>query len=91
MFVTFFRRDVFFLIIAETFVAQFPYISNEPTDLTFNINDTIVVTHKDEEWWYGCIGDRKGIFPANYVKKVEVSPGQVLRTLFDLRIIVQFS
>ncbi len=66
------------VVCLEVYVAQFPYVSGESSDLTFSIADTVMVTHKDEEWWYGYVGDRRGIFPANYVvKKVEVSPGQV--------------
>lgn len=64
----------------EAYVAQFPYVSGESSDLTFSAGDTVMVTHKDEEWWYGYTTDnRRGIFPANYVvkKPVEISPSQV--------------
>lgn len=51
----------------------FTYTSAEPGDLTFNQGDIIKVTKTEGDWWSGSIGDRTGIFPANYVKKQEQS------------------
>uniref|UniRef100_A0AAY4AB60 Intersectin 2b n=1 Tax=Denticeps clupeoides TaxID=299321 RepID=A0AAY4AB60_9TELE len=53
------------------YVALYRYESPEPGDLTFSEGDTIVVTEKEGEWWKGCIGDRYGLFPFNYVKPKE--------------------
>uniref|UniRef100_A0AAY4AE42 Intersectin 2b n=1 Tax=Denticeps clupeoides TaxID=299321 RepID=A0AAY4AE42_9TELE len=55
----------------EEYVALYRYESPEPGDLTFSEGDTIVVTEKEGEWWKGCIGDRYGLFPFNYVKPKE--------------------
>lgn len=53
----------------DVYVGLFAYSSSEPGDLTFNQGDVIKVTKRDGDWWTGTIGDRSGIFPANYVKK----------------------
>lgn len=56
---------------APVYVALYTYESPEPGDLTFSADDTILVTEKEGEWWKGCIGDRYGAFPFNYVKPKE--------------------
>uniref|UniRef100_A0AAY4D0E8 Intersectin 2a n=1 Tax=Denticeps clupeoides TaxID=299321 RepID=A0AAY4D0E8_9TELE len=48
--------------------ALYTYESPEGDDLTFSAEDTILVTEKDGEWWRGCIGEKTGVFPSNYVK-----------------------
>ncbi|MBN3318608.1 ITSN2 protein, partial [Atractosteus spatula] len=53
------------------YVALYTYESPEPGDLTFCEGDTILVTEREGEWWKGCIGDRSGLFPSNYVKPKE--------------------
>lgn len=60
----------------EYYVALYPYVSTETGDLTFNQGEVILVTKKEGDWWTGSIGDRNGIFPANYVEKCDV-PDQV--------------
>lgn len=50
---------------------MYSYTSSEPGDLTFNQGQLIQVTKKDGDWWTGSIGERSGIFPANYVKAAE--------------------
>uniref|UniRef100_A0A4W5K6B1 SH3 domain-containing protein n=1 Tax=Hucho hucho TaxID=62062 RepID=A0A4W5K6B1_9TELE len=30
-----------------------------------------MVTEQQGEWWRGCIGNRTGVFPSNYVKPME--------------------
>ena len=65
---------------AEYYVAMYSYVSGEPTDLSFNEGDMIMVTKKDDDWWTGTLGDKTGIFPSSYVKKVEIqvsAPGDV--------------
>lgn len=40
-------------------------------DLTFRRGDVITIIQKDDEtdnWWRGRMGDREGMFPANYVQ-----------------------
>ncbi|KAG9429821.1 intersectin-1 isoform X8 [Apis mellifera carnica] len=56
----------------EYYVALYPYVSTETGDLTFNQGEVILVTKKEGDWWTGIIGDRNGIFPANYVEKCDV-------------------
>ena len=55
----------------EVHVALYTYSSSEQGDLSFNQGEYITITKKDGDWWTGTIGDRTGIFPANYVKKVD--------------------
>lgn len=55
----------------EPYVAMYSYTSSEPGDLTFNQGQLIQVTKKEGDWWTGSIGERSGIFPANYVKAAE--------------------
>ncbi len=52
-------------------VAIYAYTSEEPGDLLFQAGENIRVTKKDGDWWTGCIGDRTGVFPANYVQPKE--------------------
>ena len=53
---------------------MYTYTSDEPSDLTFNEGDMIYVTATSGDWWTGSINDqgKSGIFPANYVKKLEI-------------------
>ncbi|XP_043521564.1 intersectin-1 isoform X12 [Frieseomelitta varia] len=57
----------------EYYVALYPYDSAETGDLTFNQGEVILVVKKEGDWWTGNIGDRSGIFPANYVEKCDAS------------------
>lgn len=54
-------------------MASYPYVSDEPGDLTFSLGDIISVVKSDGEWWTGSFGGRSGIFPANFVKKMETA------------------
>lgn len=51
---------------------MYSYVSGEATDLIFNSGDVILVSKTEGDWWTGSIGDKTGVFPANYVKKMEV-------------------
>ncbi|XP_013413935.1 intersectin-1 [Lingula anatina] len=55
----------------DLYVAMYNYISGEAGDLSFNQGDIITITSKDGDWWTGTLNDKTGIFPANYVKKME--------------------
>ncbi|XP_044270711.1 intersectin-1 isoform X3 [Tribolium madens] len=59
----------------EYYIANYPYQSQEQGDLTFNAGDVITVVKKDGDWWTGKIGNNVGIFPSNYVQKVDVNSG----------------
>ena len=50
---------------------MYAYQSGEAGELSFNQGDVINITKKDGDWWTGTLGDKTGIFPANYVKKME--------------------
>ncbi|XP_035687088.1 intersectin-1-like isoform X19 [Branchiostoma floridae] len=52
-------------------VALYTYTSAEPGDLTFMVGEVILVTKQEGDWWEGSVGDRSGIFPANYVRLKE--------------------
>ncbi len=53
----------------EWYVSTFPFEQMEAGDLAFSSGERLLVLQKDGDWWTGKIGDRTGIFPANYVQK----------------------
>lgn len=53
----------------DVYEAIYAFEAAEPTDLSFDVGDRIVVLKCDGEWWTGRIGDRTGTFPSNYVQK----------------------
>ncbi|XP_030749114.1 intersectin-1 isoform X3 [Sitophilus oryzae] len=55
----------------EYYIANYPYQSQEPGDLTFNAGDVIAVYKKDGDWWTGKLNENCGIFPSNYVQLVD--------------------
>lgn len=59
----------------EYYVALYAYSSSEPGDLIFNQGDVIHVSKKDGDWWTGEHNNQSGIFPGNYVKKMETQVG----------------
>ncbi|XP_071567656.1 intersectin-1 isoform X11 [Temnothorax nylanderi] len=59
----------------EYYVALYRYDSTENGDLNFNQGEVILVTKKEGEWWTGCVGNKSGIFPSNYVEKCD-APNQ---------------
>ncbi|XP_025989410.2 intersectin-1 isoform X4 [Solenopsis invicta] len=63
----------------EYYVALYRYESSETGDLSFNQGEVILVTKKENEWWTGCIGNKSGIFPSNYVEKC-AAPSQAAST-----------
>ncbi|XP_067673962.1 intersectin-1-like isoform X2 [Haliotis asinina] len=58
----------------DYYVAMFSYTSDQESDLIFNEGDMILVTSVEGDWWSGSIGDKTGVFPANYVKKMDIQP-----------------
>lgn len=57
---------------AEYYIANYTYISQEPGDLTFNAGEVITVLKKEGDWWTGKLKNNVGIFPSNYVQKLDV-------------------
>lgn len=55
----------------EKYTSCYPYQSAEPGDLQFEAGESVLVVKKDGDWWTGVIGNRTGIFPANYVQPVD--------------------
>lgn len=55
----------------EYYAALYGYASMESGDLNFNQGEVILVIKKEGDWWTGCIGNRTGIFPSNYVEKCD--------------------
>ncbi|KAF9243556.1 SH3-domain-containing protein [Melanogaster broomeanus] len=52
----------------------------EPNDLSFSAGDTVeIIAEKNEDWWLGKARGKEGLFPSNYVEKVE-SPSPVRMT-----------
>jgi len=60
----------------EYYVALYRYDSTEAGDLSFNQGEVILVIKKEGDWWTGCVGDKTGIFPSNYVEKCD-APNEV--------------
>lgn len=56
---------------SEYYIANYTYISQEPGDLTFNAGEVVTVLKKEGDWWTGKIGNNVGIFPSNYVQKMD--------------------
>ncbi|CAH1955542.1 unnamed protein product [Acanthoscelides obtectus] len=49
-------------------IALYEYQGTEPSDLSFQANDVIVLIRKiNEEWYYGKVLDKEGMFPANFI------------------------
>ncbi|KAJ8949979.1 hypothetical protein NQ318_002388 [Aromia moschata] len=59
--------------INQTIESSITAASQEQGDLTFNAGEVIAVYKKEGDWWTGKIGDNVGIFPSNYVQKVDVN------------------
>lgn len=57
---------------SEYYISNYTYISQEPGDLTFNAGEVITVLKKDGDWWTGKLKNNIGIFPSNYVQKIDV-------------------
>lgn len=55
----------------EIYEAIYQYEATDASDLSFDVGDRITVIKRDGDWWTGCIGDRVGTFPNNYVQKIE--------------------
>ncbi|XP_011350007.2 intersectin-2 isoform X6 [Ooceraea biroi] len=55
----------------EYYVSLYRYDSTEAGDLSFNQGEVVLVIKKEGDWWTGCIGDKTGIFPSNYVEKCD--------------------
>ena len=60
-----------FFFLADIYEAVYSYEATEPTDLSFNVGERIIVLKRDGNWWTGKIGDRTGTFPNNYVQRVD--------------------
>ncbi|XP_047345574.1 intersectin-1 isoform X10 [Vespa velutina] len=68
----------------EYYVALYQYASTETGDLSFNQGEVILVIKKEGDWWTGCIGDKTGIFPSNYVEKCDAPTQQLEKTAEQL-------
>ncbi len=75
--------------VSDVYVAVYAYTSSEQGDLAFSQGEYISVLTRDGDWWTGSIGDRTGIFPANYVKKAETAPAQVRRVSVALCVLYE--
>lgn len=49
--------------------AIFDYVAENDDHLSFKVGDLInVLEERDGGWWKGALGDKEGLFPANYVE-----------------------
>ncbi|KAL0136795.1 hypothetical protein V8B55DRAFT_1542610 [Mucor lusitanicus] len=54
--------------------ALYDYSGDNPSDLTIRRGDIIQLTELiNDDWWKGTLNGKTGIFPRNYVKKLESS------------------
>jgi len=54
-------------------IALYNFQAVESGDLSFSKGDVITIVEKSNsmnDWWSGKMGDRKGIFPANFVEVI---------------------
>lgn len=57
---------------AEYVEAIYEYKPQQPEDLELRVGDKVqVLEHTSPDWWRGSIGSRSGMFPSNYVKKLD--------------------
>ena len=56
--------------VCAAYTALYDYQSTDDRDLTFVAGDVIMVHEMSGAWWTGSIGDRSGMFPANYIAPV---------------------
>lgn len=56
---------------ADIYEAIYAYEATDPSDLTFDVGERIIVLKRDGDWWTGQVGDRTGTFPYNYVQKID--------------------
>ncbi|CAI4224974.1 unnamed protein product [Auanema sp. JU1783] len=56
---------------SDWYVALFEFEAVEPTDLSLAVGDKILVVEQNESWWKGKCNGKTGIFPANYVEKLD--------------------
>lgn len=58
----------------------YDFVPEDPGELAFRKGDIISVTNRDyKDWWEGSLRGKSGIFPLNYIKKLEPT------TVADLR------
>lgn len=66
-------------------MAIYSYQTSESGDLAFNQGDVILVTKMEGDWWTGSIGtDRTGIFPSNYVQKIDSEVSSSISFFFPI-------
>jgi len=51
--------------------AMYNYTAQDDDELTIKKGDVITIIKEHSEWWEGELNGRVGVFPANYVQKVE--------------------
>lgn len=57
---------------SDKVIALYPYTAGNPDELSFNKDDIISVTAREEEaWWTGELNGVSGLFPSNYVAPLQ--------------------
>lgn len=79
-----------YCFLADVYEAIYPYEATDPSDLSFNMGERIIVLKRDGDWWTGKIGDRTGTFPNNYVQKIDNVNFQKKNFFFFVLIILFF-
>jgi len=48
--------------------ALYPFTAQNPSELSFNPGDVLVILSQDGDWWNAQLGGRTGLIPGNYVQ-----------------------
>ena len=52
-------------------MALYAYEAREVDELNFVEGEVIDIIGKNaDDWWIGVVGDRRGLFPGNYVEEI---------------------
>lgn len=55
---------------AVLFRAMYPFQGQDETELSFKVGDIITITKTDGDWLEGLLDGKRGLLPANYVKRI---------------------
>ncbi|XP_017769152.1 PREDICTED: SH3 domain-containing protein 19 [Nicrophorus vespilloides] len=67
-------------------IALFNYTSTQNEDLSFETNDIVYILRKvNDEWLYGRVDDREGMFPANFVDVQVPLEDEYVTALYEFR------
>lgn len=74
-----------FVFLVPVYEAIYAYEATDPSDLSFEVGDKILVLKDEGDWWTGRIANRLGTFPNNYVQQIQSQnvPRKILVFVID--------